>query len=244
MIRMQWFRENYFKDIEKGNTITVLDVGSRIVPRQVETYKIFFNEKPFKYIGLDMVEGNNVDIVLKKPYQWEEISDSFCDVLICGQVFEHIEFPWITISEIARVVKPGGLICIIAPSMSRLHRHPVNCQNYFSDGMIALAKYAGLDVIHVSTNLAPINAPIAWYGSAEDTMLVARKLGGGGAGVDLCNYRCEPADLKKMATGFIPLKEQPYFYIYNRKMNIKRRLKIIFWPIFGLRSVIRKMLKL
>ncbi|MDR1802944.1 MAG: class I SAM-dependent methyltransferase [Treponema sp.] len=178
---MQWFKENFFTKIDDQKAIIILDVGSQIVPGQTMTYKIFFNEKPFKYIGVDMVEGSNVDIVLKKPYQWEEISDSFCDVLICGQVFEHIEFPWITISEIARVVKPGGLICIIAPSMAKLHRFPVDCQNYFSDGMIALAKYAGLDVIHVSTNLAPINAPITWYDGDADTMLVARKWGGGGA---------------------------------------------------------------
>jgi SAM-dependent methyltransferase len=107
---MKLFRENFFKDIDPNKTVTVLDLGSQCIPGQLDTYKVFFNEKPFKYIGLDMEEGYNVDIVLKTPYQWDEIPDDFCDTLLCGQVFEHVEFPWFTVSEIARVVKPGGLI--------------------------------------------------------------------------------------------------------------------------------------
>jgi SAM-dependent methyltransferase len=154
--------------------------------------------------------GYSVHIVLKHAYQWDEISDNFCDVLISGQAFEHIEFPWITISEIARILKPNGLICIIAPSMARLHRYPVHCQNYFSDGLIALAKFAGLKVIHASTNLAPIGATIDWYGGidedfCEDSMLVARKPPDWKPNnFDKLSYICEPADLTKMATSLVP----------------------------------------
>jgi SAM-dependent methyltransferase len=111
-----------------------------------------------------MVEGPNVDIAVKSPYKWNEINDNYCDVVISGQAFEHIEFPWITISEITRIVKPCGLVCIIAPNGLGLHRYPVDCWRYYSDGMIALAKYAGLEVLHVSVNQAPKNASLEWYG--------------------------------------------------------------------------------
>jgi SAM-dependent methyltransferase len=237
---MKWFRENFFKNIDPNKTITVLDVGSQCIPGQSNTYKVFFNEKQFNYIGLDMAEGYNVDIILKKPYQWDEISDDFCDALICGQVFEHIEFPWFTISEIARVVKPDGLICIIVPSMAVLHRYPVNTCNYFSDGMIALAKYAGLEVLHVSTNYAPKNATPSWYSELEDTILVARKPENWKANsFDKENYICEPADLEKMATGLVPVKEQSYY----KKYKFKEYIKIILRPRFGIRMILRKLLK-
>jgi SAM-dependent methyltransferase len=241
MLRMQWFKENFLKEIDTGKILTVLDVGSRCVPGQNNNYKIFFNTKYFNYIGLDMVEGYNVDIVLKKPYQWDEVQNNFCDVLICGQVFEHIEFPWITISEIARVVKPNGLICIIVPSMATLHRYPVHCQNYFSDGMIALAKYTGLEIIHATTNFAPLKASFAWYGENADTMVIAKKPNDWKENnFDKKNYICEPADLKKTAMGFVPIKEQSF--IYRVKYY---SLKYILIPIFkksGMYEFIRKLL--
>lgn len=226
MLRMQWFKENHLKNLNK-NQITVVDLGSQCVPGQEDTYKIFFNEDKFKYIGVDMIEGYNVDIVIKHAYQWDEISDNFCDVLISGQAFEHIEFPWITMSEIARILKPNGIICIIAPSMIRLHRYPVHCQNYFSDGLIALAKYVGLKVIHASTNLAPIGAVVDWYGGpegdfSEDTMLVASKPPDWKPNnFDKLNYTLEPADLIKMATGLIPMDMQENL----KKVSILSRSK-------------------
>jgi 2-polyprenyl-3-methyl-5-hydroxy-6-metoxy-1,4-benzoquinol methylase len=216
MLRMQWFKDNYCKKTNQNETITVLDVGSQCVPGQSDSYKVFFSEPPFKYIGLDMIEGYNVDIVIKHPYQWDEVPDNFCDVLISGQVLEHVEFPWFTIAEIARVVKPRGLICLIAPSTAKLHRFPVHTQNYFSDGLIALAKYAGLKVIHASTNYAPLNAPLEWYSKIGDTILIAQKTEDWKPNAfDKTNYVCEPTDLDKIATGLVSMKNQPWLYKFK-----------------------------
>jgi SAM-dependent methyltransferase len=239
---MKWFRENYLNDFDKNQAITVLDVGSQCVPEQVDTYKVFFNEPPFKYIGLDVIEAYNVDIVVKSAYQWNEVPNNFCDVLISGQMFEHVEFPWFTISEMARVLKPNGLICILVPSMQSLHRYPVNCQNYFSDGMIALAKYAGLTTLHASTNYAPVKASIEWYNmSIQDTMLIGKKPHDWEVkNFDKVNYSCEPADLEKMATGFIPMEEQKWYRKWRRKTKIKNYFKTILSPILYLkRSILR-----
>jgi len=204
MLRMQWFKENHLGNLDKTQMTTVVDVGSQCVCGQ-ENYKTFFTESHFKYIGVDMTEGYNVDIVLKRAYQWDEIPDNFCDVLISGQTFEHIEFPWFTICEMARILKPNGIICIIVPSMQNLHRYPVNCQNYFSDGLIALAKYAGLKIIHASTDYAPVDATREWHSTIQDSMLIATKPSDWRPdSFDKLNYVCEPADLEKMATGLVP----------------------------------------
>jgi SAM-dependent methyltransferase len=243
MLRMKWFKETYLLPLIKEiECIKVIDFGSQCVPGQQDTYKTYFNEKTFEYIGIDMIKGNNVDIVLKRPYHWEEIPDDFCDVLISGQVFEHIEFPWFTIQEIARVVRPNGIICIIVPSMQTLHRYPVNCQNYFSDGMIALAKYAGLEVLHASTNLAPINASPEWYNRGiQDTMIIEKKPSEWKKDCfNKYSYVCEVADLDKIATGLIPLEQQPWYKKYIIKENVKKLIKIILWPIVILRRKIIK----
>jgi SAM-dependent methyltransferase len=182
-----------------------------------------------------MTEGPNVDIAVKSPYKWNEIRDNYCDVVISGQVFEHIEFPWLTMLEIARVVKPNGLVCIIAPNGLGLHRYPVDCWRFYSDGMIALAKWAGLEIAHVSTNLAPEGVSIEWYGEWQDCMLIAYKPEHP-LKADIADYVCSPSDLDTLATGFIPLEKQPWYKIWNLKRVIKRILKVVLYPIFKIKN--------
>jgi SAM-dependent methyltransferase len=236
MLRMQWFKETYCNNFDAGNEITVLDVGSQCVPGQSDTYKIYFSQPPFKYIGLDMIEGYNVDIAVKHAYQWNEVPDNFCNVIISGQMFEHVEFPWFTITEMARVLKPNGIMCIIVPSMQGLHRFPVNTQNYFADGVIALAKYAGLKILHASTNYAPPNSKAKWYNiGTQDTMLVAEKPADWKPdSFDKINYICEPSSLEEMATGFIPINKQKWYFLYR----VKRYFLHIFAPLFYIKNKI------
>ena len=94
---------------------------------------------------MDLSEGENVDLVLSDPYSWSEIRSSSVDVFVSGQAFEHIEFFWQTMLEIARALKPGGLCCIIAPSGGPEHKYPLDCWRFYPDGFRALARYAGLD---------------------------------------------------------------------------------------------------
>ena len=138
---MQSFVEKYLED----KKLTILDVGSFNVNG---SYNRYFQNPKWKYTGADIVDGKNVDVVFKEPYNWQFKDNSF-DVVISGQTFEHIEYPWLTIKEIERVMKPGGVGCIIAPSEGYEHRYPLDCWRFMPDGFRALAKWAGLEVIDV-----------------------------------------------------------------------------------------------
>jgi SAM-dependent methyltransferase len=127
----------------KATGLEVLDVGSQAVSGG--SYKVIFHNH--KYTGLDMEAGANVDIVVKDPYNWTEVPDGKYDIVVSGQAFEHIEYPWETIRQIERVLKSGGLAIIIAPSQGRIHRWPVDTFRYHPDGMIALGNWAGLETL-------------------------------------------------------------------------------------------------
>lgn len=100
----------FIKEHLKGTGV-VLDVGSLDI---CGSYRQLFDG--WNYIGADIGGGNNVDLVLTGPYLWWTFSNECIDVVISGQFFEHIEFPEMTMAEIARVLKIGGLCCIISPS--------------------------------------------------------------------------------------------------------------------------------
>jgi hypothetical protein len=119
---MEKFINNY---LDTNRKYRILDLGSQMVEGdETGSYKSLFKhgKNNWKYIGCDMVSGNNVDIVFKKPYDWKEIKSNSMDCVISGQVFEHVQFPWLTILEIRSILKPGGICWIIAPSSGEEHR--------------------------------------------------------------------------------------------------------------------------
>ena len=166
-------------------------------------------ETAFSYKGLDLEKGPNVDICPKNPYVWAEVASESYDVVISGQALEHIEFFWITMAEIARVTKKGGLICIVAPRGFVRHRYPVDCYRFDADGMVALARYSGLKPLHASTNLAPVGASDTWYSDDDpDSLLVAVKPFNWSGIIDVRNYVCTPPDLTALATGMVSQEDQ------------------------------------
>jgi SAM-dependent methyltransferase len=199
---MQWFVDNYASKITKDE-VQVLDVGSYDVNG---SYRHLFDASKYHYTGLDMEKGPNVDMVLKNPYDWDAIeSDSF-DLVISGQAFEHIEFFWKTMEEMTRVLRRDGLLCLIAPNGFGEHRSPVDCYRFFADGMIALARYVGIEPLHAHTNCAPSLNDTDWYSeTCADSILIARKtFDGPPKHPDLKTYTCVPPKQEIMRSGLIP----------------------------------------
>lgn len=142
------FRELVEKNFPQDK-VKILDVGSYGVNG---TYKeIFSDAAKYSYTGLDVNPGPNVDYVPVDPYLWKELANESFDVIVSGQAFEHIEYPWLIMEEMSRVLRKGGLICIVAPSRGPEHKYPVDCWRYYPDAFRALAKWAGLEVIESKT---------------------------------------------------------------------------------------------
>jgi len=143
--KMRFFVERYLLDYI-NIPLKILDVGSCVREFQASQKKLFDYPK-WNYVGLDIEEGNNVDIVVKEPYDWVEIKSNSFDVVISNQTFEHIPYFWVTTLEIGRVLKDGGLACIIAPSSGGEHRFPIDTFRYYPDGFGALCEYIGFKKI-------------------------------------------------------------------------------------------------
>ena len=164
------FRNKYLEG-KKNEPLLILDLGSLDVNG---SYREYFEVFSWTYRGIDMAAGKNVDIVLQDPYNWQEIRSSSADVVISGQAFEHIEFFWLTMLEISRVLKPEGLCCLIAPSGGPEHRYPVDCWRFYPDGFVALARFTSLKVLEVYSQ----DGPTGYQDKSDmwqDTVLVCRK---------------------------------------------------------------------
>lgn len=144
---MQKFTEEFLLNGSE-RPLKILDLGST---EMGACYRPIFEKPGWNYIGCDLQPGPNVSLVLKDPYSWREVPSGSVDVLISGQVLEHVEYFWITMLEISRVLKPGGLACLIAPSSGPEHRYPVDCWRFYRDGMLALGQFSRLETVQAYT---------------------------------------------------------------------------------------------
>jgi SAM-dependent methyltransferase len=168
--KMTMFRDRYLSE-RLNHPLRILDLGSRDVNG---SYRPIFLQQAWHYVGLDTESGNNVDMVLRTPYVWREVINESADVVISGQAFEHIQYFWITILEVARVLRPGGICCILAPSSGPEHRYPFDCWRFYPDGMVSLAHFAQMEVLDAKTQWEDkgYDDSSDWW---HDSMLVCRK---------------------------------------------------------------------
>ena len=168
------FRQAYLGDSE-ATPLTLLDVGSAIVEGQSLSNRDVLNNPAWTLQGMDIEPGLNVDIAVADPYHWREIDSGSVDVVTCSEVFEHAEFFWITMLEIARVLKGNGLAFITSPGGGPRHRFPVDCWRFYDDAFHALARYAGLNLLEAQVQWVPAyRKGIQWRDSSAVMQKPAR----------------------------------------------------------------------
>jgi SAM-dependent methyltransferase len=112
----------------------VLDVGAGSCP-----YRGFFAH--CRYIAQDLAQLAPDQLRGRKGYGPLDIisninslpiKSSIIDVVLCTEVIEHIAQPIRVMYEIARVLKPGGVLLLSAPLRSGLHQEPFHYYGGFT----------------------------------------------------------------------------------------------------------------
>ena len=97
-----------------------------------------------EYITFDMITGEHIDVVgdaLKAPFR-----DSSFDTIISTQMLEHVEKPWVVVSEIRRILKSGGICILTAPFLVPYHADPRDYFRYTKEGLESLFKNEGFEI--------------------------------------------------------------------------------------------------
>lgn len=136
---MQLMREAFVGEyLDPQQKLHILDVGALDVNG---SYRELFQYDNWLYDGMDVVPGNNVDIV-----GYDKIIDLY-DVIISGQTMEHVKRPWDWLKNLTRYGVPRAYISIIAPHEWEEHNFPIDCYRFLRAGMVGLFEYAGIEVI-------------------------------------------------------------------------------------------------
>src|SRR3954465_2122127 len=143
--------------MSKDRPYRVLDFGSGTSPNQTLTHRSLLTDYQVDYVGTDIREGNNIDLVMEKPYRIP-VKSSSVDVVLSGQVFEHIPFFWASLLEVARVMKPRAYFFMTVPSRGHVHSG-YDCWRVYPDGLRSMAAWSRLNLVEAFTDFPPTIPP-------------------------------------------------------------------------------------
>ncbi len=125
MSSLERFEREYVKP-KQGRTLIV---GSAVYKEKEDRRKRYPD-----VIGVDMLEGEGVDLVLDLEEPLPEDLGKFSHVE-CMSVLEHSKRPWLLAANLERLMEPGSTIFVSVPFIWRYHPYDHDYYRFSRDGI-------------------------------------------------------------------------------------------------------------
>jgi ubiquinone/menaquinone biosynthesis C-methylase UbiE len=114
--------QKYLYEIGNKEGMRILEVGSREVTGKSNARNSFSNAT---YVGFDFYPGENVDVVgdAHKLSSYFGQEEKF-DIIYSSACFEHFAMPWVVATEIAKMLKVGGIVFVETHFSYSSHERP------------------------------------------------------------------------------------------------------------------------
>lgn len=133
-------------------------------------------------ICVDFVPWGGTDLVA--DVQCLPLREGSVDVVFATGLLEHVEDDRAVISEMARVLRPGGIAHVELPFLQQYHDDPIDCRRFTVSGLAREMARAGLQTVKSGFHIGPTVTMItlsAYYAALlfEGKSLVARAVSTG-----------------------------------------------------------------
>lgn len=140
---------------------SILEIGSRNVTGLTRRHAYPHCQD---YIGLDILEGECVDVVADIHQLSKHFPKNRFDFVYSTSVFEHLLFPWKAVLEINQVLKPGGHIFLSTHPAWPAHELPWDFWRFPVNGFHSLFnQYTGFEIVTMTEGL-----PCRLYSLVDD----------------------------------------------------------------------------
>jgi SAM-dependent methyltransferase len=156
----------------------ILEVGSKEYGSTSTFRKMYPGQE---YTGVDMAEGEGVDVVADLTQSIGTLRENHYALVICVSVLEHVAKPWLFAGNITRVIRPGGKLYLSVPWVWRYHPYPDDYFRFSHKGIMSLFEEFEWSNLFYSTSVQFEFAPIddALDGIDNRLSLTAKSKDGG-----------------------------------------------------------------
>jgi SAM-dependent methyltransferase len=123
----------------------VLDVGCGHMPFRRDALDV-----ASAYEGFDVERRAEGVLHVGDAEAMVGIANDVYDTVFCFEVLEHLPHPQRAVAEMFRVLKPGGVLLVSVPHLSRLHEEPHDYFRYTTYGLRRMLEDAGLQPSSIS----------------------------------------------------------------------------------------------
>ena len=165
--------QQYLYNIGNKQGMRILEIGSREVTGNSNARKKFSKAE---YIGFDYYPGNNVDVV-GDAHQLSSYFNQLekFDIIYSSACFEHFAMPWVVSTEIAKLLKVGGIVFIETHFSFSSHERPWHFFQFSDMALKVLFSEAlGFECIEAGMS----NPMIGRFSSLADDYLKNRHISG------------------------------------------------------------------
>jgi SAM-dependent methyltransferase len=120
----------------------VLEIGPDLFP---STYRVLVGDRAQVWDTLGIDDDDRLTYPNCSVDRYPVESGSY-DIVLSGNVIEHVARIWDWMPEVARLARPGGVVITVSPTSWPFHQYPIDCWRIYPDGMTALLERAGLAV--------------------------------------------------------------------------------------------------
>jgi SAM-dependent methyltransferase len=120
------------------------------------------------YESFDIEERVDGVTYLGDAQDMSAIASAQYDALLASELLEHLPCPEAALSEFARVMRPGGVLILTVPFLSRLHEEPHDYFRYTEHGLRLLLRRHGFLV----GEIVPIGSVFGFVGHQISSALV------------------------------------------------------------------------
>lgn len=121
----------------------VLEIGPDDRP---SAFQSIVDDDSIGWDTIDIKPKHDVTFVAESENSFP-IPDATYDIVVSGNVIEHVRRPWVWMREVARICKAGGVVVTITPVSWPYHPVPVDCWRIYPDGMRALYEDSGIETL-------------------------------------------------------------------------------------------------
>jgi hypothetical protein len=141
----------FLEESKRIKNPVVMEIGTRRVNPDLRTKHDSWVSHAREYIGVDLIDGEDVDVVADIHQLATTIGEEMCDIIITCSTFEHVKYPHLAAHQVLKTLRLGGLLYLHTVQTFPLHGFPQDYFRFSREGLASLfGTKMGFEIIETS----------------------------------------------------------------------------------------------